>query len=167
MAYFPDLSPYAYSHHAQPGVVHVGWLDGVHEYPKGKVPEHLVAEMARLSMSPTELYRGFHVCELCRVPKNLKQAGDKAWWEWARPRASNGEIRVRRGEVTYAAPVLIVHYIEEHGYLPPQEYLQAIGEKSNKPDGANRSEPSLFRRWFAKLLPLAIFAPVAHLGRSA
>jgi hypothetical protein len=89
--------------------------------------------MIRLSASPMELYRGIHVCELCHAPEELKRAGDKAWMEWARHRASNGEIRVRRGEVTYAAPVLIVHYIQQHGYLPPQEFLQAIGERSNPP----------------------------------
>jgi hypothetical protein len=30
------------------------------------------------------------------------------------------------GGVTFAAPVLIVHYIEEHCYLPPTQFLQAI-----------------------------------------
>jgi hypothetical protein len=29
-------------------------------------------------------------------------------------------------KVTYAAPVLIPHYIEAHGYLPPAEFLKAL-----------------------------------------
>jgi hypothetical protein len=33
-----------------------------------------------------------------------------------------------RTEDTFAAPVLIVHYIEEHGYLPPAEFLKAVEE---------------------------------------
>ncbi len=45
---------------------------------------------------------------------------------WAEQRRSNGEIRVTDEGVTFAAPVLIVHYIEEHGYLPPAQFLDAI-----------------------------------------
>jgi len=41
---------------------------------------------------------------------------------------SNGEIRVYREGVTFAAPLLIVHYIEDHGYLPPAQFLKAIEE---------------------------------------
>jgi hypothetical protein len=33
---------------------------------------------------------------------------------------------VRLGEVTFAAPMLIIHYIEEHSYLPPAAFLRAI-----------------------------------------
>jgi hypothetical protein len=29
-------------------------------------------------------------------------------------------------QITYAAPVLIVHYIEAHGYLPPTEFMKAL-----------------------------------------
>jgi hypothetical protein len=47
---------------------------------------------------------------------------------WLASRASNGEIRVSRAGVTFAAPVLIVHYIEEHGYLPPVQFLTAVEE---------------------------------------
>jgi hypothetical protein len=51
-----------------------------------------------------------------------------SWWRWAEPRMSNGEIRVFRQGVIYAAPIPIVHYVEEHGYLPPAEFLQAVDE---------------------------------------
>jgi len=115
MSYFPDLSPYAYGHESHPNVVHVGWLDGVHEYPKGSVQPALIAKMKSLAKSPVELYRGFHVCEICRDSE----------------RRSNGEIRVKHGGVTYAAPIGIVHYIEAHSYLPPVEFLQAIDEVAN------------------------------------
>jgi hypothetical protein len=33
----------------------------------------------------------------------------------------------------FAAPILITHYIEEHGYLPPAEFLKAV-EKAKIPD---------------------------------
>jgi hypothetical protein len=137
VAYFPDLSPYAYGHEAHPGVVHVGWLDGIHPYPTGTVNTRLIEKMKLLAKKPVELYRGKHICELCAEPPGLKKTimpnsividQTSPWLQWADQRSSNGEIRVRYGELIFAAPVLIVHYIEEHGYLPPTEFLDAIAE---------------------------------------
>lgn len=135
MAFFPDLSPYAYGNDVQPGVVHVGWLDGVHAYSKGAVDRRLVEKIKMLAKKPVELYRGYHLCELCVEPPGLQHSlipnrivtdPDCSWARWADQRSSNGEIRVRLGNVTYAAPVLVAHYIEEHGYLPPADFLKAI-----------------------------------------
>lgn len=149
MAYFPDLSSYAYSNRVQPGVINVGWLDGIHDYPRGIVPKHLIAKMKLLAKAPVELYRGFPICELCQEPEDVKK--DRAqklkaqrianakkenrplrdfmsqlWADWTKTRMGNGEIRIRNGDIVYAAPILIVHYIEEHGYLPPSEFLRAL-----------------------------------------
>jgi len=137
MAYFPDLSPYAYGHGVQPDTVHVGWLDGTHSFSKGSVERRLIEKMRLLARRPIELYRGKHVCELCAAPPGLDKPTvsngmiidpNCSWARWRDQRSSNGEIRVRYGKVTFAAPVLIVHYIEEHGYLPPPEFLKAIEE---------------------------------------
>jgi hypothetical protein len=49
-----------------------------------------------------------------------------SWKRWAEQREGNGEIWVPGDDVIYAAPVLIVHYIEEHGYLPPPQFLKAV-----------------------------------------
>jgi hypothetical protein len=136
MAYFPDLSPYAYGHYQHPGVLHVGWLDGAHPYPKGPVAPDLIAKMKLLATKPVELYRGKHLCEICVEPTGITKTfvPDKgklidptcSWMKWASERMGNGEIRVTYGGVTLAAPVLIVHYIEEHAYLPPAQFLRAI-----------------------------------------
>jgi hypothetical protein len=38
----------------------------------------------------------------------------------------NGEIRVTAmNGITYVAPVLILHYVVAHGYLPPREFVHA------------------------------------------
>jgi hypothetical protein len=136
MAYFHDLSPYAYGHHQHPGVVHVGWLDGSHPYPKGSVAPDLIARMKRLATKPVELYRGIHLCEICVEPTGIAKTfvpnkgnlidPSCAWMKWADERMGNGEIRAIYEGVTFAAPILIVHYIEEHAYLPPTHFLRAI-----------------------------------------
>jgi hypothetical protein len=39
----------------------------------------------------------------------------------------NGEIIVKGEDGRrYAAPTLILHYIEAHHYLPPEEFIQAV-----------------------------------------
>jgi hypothetical protein len=156
MAYFPDLSPYTYGNCDHPNAVHVGWLDDTHEFPKGPVAPHLVEKLKRLALHPVEIYRGHHVCELCIAPGPSIIDGtlSKSWSDWAKLRSSNGEIRITVRsmgdaapnetsvssrpslatesilidfkQLTYAAPVLIVHYIEAHNYLPPGEFLKAL-----------------------------------------
>lgn len=139
MAYFPDLAPYAYGNRAHPDVVHIGWLDGVHPFTKGRVPSRLIEKMRLLATKPVALYRGRHLCELCAAPSDVVKTfksfvpnGVKlidpncSWAKWAEPRQSNGEIRVSGEGVIFAAPILVVHYIEEHGYLPPARFLEAI-----------------------------------------
>lgn len=94
----------------------------------------LIEKMKVLARNPIELYRGRHLCELCVAPAGLEKAvlpngvidPNSPWTKWAAQRWSNGEIRVTGGQVIFAAPVLIVHYIEDHGYLPPAEFLRAV-----------------------------------------
>ncbi len=140
MTYYPDLSPYAYGHRAHPGVVHVGWLDNVHPFPHGTVEVRLIERMKLLAAKPVERYMGEHTWELCVEPPDLVQTNlpnrtvidpNCSWAQWVGKRSSNGEIRVSRGGVMFAAPVLVVHYIEEHGYLPPSDFLKAIEEAGN------------------------------------
>jgi hypothetical protein len=137
MSYFADLSPYSYGHGSHPGVVHVGWLDNVHSYATGSVDFRLIEKMKWLASSPVELYRGKHRCELCIEPPDLVKTylpngivtdPKCSWAQWIDVRSSNGEIRVSRDGITFAAPVLIVHYIETHNYLPPDQFLKAIEE---------------------------------------
>jgi hypothetical protein len=135
MTYFSDHSPYAYGHGSHPGVVHVGWLDDIHPYPTGTVDALLIEKMKLLASNPVELYRGKHICELCVKPPDLVKTTlpnsvvldpNCSWARWSDQRSSNGEIRVSGEGIIFAAPVLIVHYIEVHNYLPPTEFLRAV-----------------------------------------
>ena len=115
----------------------MGWLDNVHPYAAGSVDIRLIEKLKRLASRPVELYRGKHRCELCVEPADLVKTYLRngividpkcSWAHWTEERSSNGEIRVSRGGVTFAAPVLIVHYIGAHLYLPPDQFLKAIEE---------------------------------------
>lgn len=137
MTYFPDLTPYGYGRVSQRGILNVGWLDNRHPFNQGSVDAHLIEKLRSLAAKPMELTRGFHICELCAIPALPKETlppghfvldMNSPYGKWLASRRGNGEIRVCYQGVTFAAPVLIVHYIEKHGYLPPVQFLAAIDE---------------------------------------
>ncbi|TJZ92429.1 DUF7919 family protein [Actinacidiphila oryziradicis] len=55
---------------------------------------------------------GEHYCEIC--PSGARIAG-------------NGEVHVITPDgIIYCAPWLILHYIEDHGYVPPAEFVDGL-----------------------------------------
>ncbi len=119
MTYFEDMS-------GDP-IKHVGWLEAGRAYAKGEVPKSDVERLERLTLltwKPPFRAHGWHDCTLCgRRPADgpMKRtiAGQSvllgAW-----------EIFVPDGNIMYSTPTLILHYIEDHGYLPPPAFLQAL-----------------------------------------
>ncbi len=118
MAYFPDLSPYGYAG-PKDGALNVGWLSSEHPIFTGDVPEGFLDRLRDLCQNQkVNLCRGSHRCEFC-PPRPLHRDPNID---------GNGEIRVTRNGITYAAPVLIAHYVEAHRYLPPQDFILAVME---------------------------------------
>ncbi len=124
--YFEDFSPYQYGGAIDPGVLNVGWLDADHPFEIGEVDESLVARLVRLANSNTRnVYRGWHNCELCRVESPIVLPC---------PEAPNGKVGLGHSEilvpapggVAYAAPTLVIHYISNHQYKPPAEFVTAV-----------------------------------------
>lgn len=124
MAYFADLTSYCYiRRYADPCVLNVGWLDNQHSFPKGTVPDTVLATLFALCKKPVNMTRGMHSCQFCpgsgqgRVAeRNGIQIGLGA-----------GEIRVKGlSAIEYASPTMIYHYMKEHGYHPPQEFIDAV-----------------------------------------
>ncbi len=114
MAFFEDLSPYAYFH-PEPdpsGTVNVGWLDWSHPIPVGDTPELFRAKLRRLCERRTKRTTGQYLCPFC--------------WGTERP-TSWTELRVPgRGERVYASPSIVHHYVDVHRYKPPQEFIDAV-----------------------------------------
>jgi len=126
MAYYPDLTPYEY----YPGLadmLNVGWLSPGHPFPRGPVPLAFAHELQRLSREPVELTRGCHTCEFCRPPEDIIAAEPRYREVWEMFRCGNGELHVR-GEtgLVYCSPALVVHYVSEHQYQPPPEFVAAV-----------------------------------------
>jgi hypothetical protein len=127
MTYFKDLTPYSYYGNEQS--LNVGWLSGSERLVVGETSLEFQEKLHRFCLDENivRIMRGFHECELCELP----------WGEWASKHPNyginagwmsigDGEIRVIGKGVVYAAPALIYHYVVEHHYKPPQEFIDAV-----------------------------------------
>lgn len=112
--YYPDLSPYEYLLRAGRGGggKNIGWLEKGKEFPTGEVPQEFLSKLRDLSNNLVNRCRGWHDCGFCNSSLN---------------RRGNGEIHVyiQDGQLLIA-PALVLHYIEEHNYLPPQIFIDAV-----------------------------------------
>lgn len=129
--YFKDMTTYRYGG-VQEDSFNIGWLERGHLVPQGEVPEEFVKKLWKYLRYPVRIFRGFHVCTLCRH----SSLHDQPIVEYNGEKRKVGfyEIRVwgKNGKV-YAAPSMIYHYITCHQYKPPQEFIDAVMD-SEDPD---------------------------------
>jgi hypothetical protein len=129
--YFPDFSNYSYlTGQSLPDVLNVGWLDQSMPFSKGTVPKPLVDQLKSwFRVARVNPMRGIHECNFCRteqwpllplhenpsisVEDRVLFLGN---WEIWIP-ASKGKV--------YSAPALIIHYVDVHGYCPPEAFISA------------------------------------------
>jgi hypothetical protein len=126
--YFADLTPYAYGREVpQPTILNVGWLSAEHPFLRGDANERFVSVLRRLIKSPVNLYRGSHICEFCPPPPVVRSPRGIDMPELSPETMGNGEIRVTGADdIIYVAPVLVLHYVTVHRYLPPQAFIDAV-----------------------------------------
>jgi len=121
--HFKDLSLYVYDGRVDEKVLNVGWLDEKHPYKTKEASEDFLNQLFSICQTPVNTTRGYHQCPFCK----LKSIGTKAENGLDTIILGSAEIRVegQRG-IVYAAPNLIYHYVETHGYLPPEEFIAAV-----------------------------------------
>ena len=122
--HYPDLSLYEYmKNDDEPPALNIGWLGDKQPYPQGTPPEGFLDRIWIFCREDINVMRGFHECEVCEQPgfDRRVQRGDEELW------FGSAEIWVFGADgTTYAAPNLIYHYILDHGYLPPAEFVEAV-----------------------------------------
>ena len=118
MTAYEDLTPYTHDG-ADPGtgVRNVGWLEPDRPFPTGAVGSPLshqvfLRRLTAAAAAPTgPLFVGTHRCGLC-------PGGGPP---------GSGEIRATAEDGTVlAAPALVAHYVEAHGYRPPDVFVAAV-----------------------------------------
>lgn len=116
MTYYPDLSTECMVE-AGPNVRAVGWLDPAFPHTTGPVPQEFLVKLSIHCANPYEPLScmGWHECEFLNAQSaQCKVTGIRNVWIPG------------RNDLLYVAPVMIVHYIEAHGYRPPDEFIQAV-----------------------------------------
>lgn len=115
MSFFPDMgctSLVAAGNHVRA----IGWLHPDHPYTTGEVSAEFLARLkefvTRSGDSAEALYFGvfcgLHTCEFCGQAHGTRNFG------------------VPSGDLLFVAPEMVVHYIEQHGYQPPAEFMAAV-----------------------------------------
>jgi hypothetical protein len=128
--YTKDLSIYNYNTYFPLVAVRcVGWLDSEHEYSKGLPPEGFL-EKLRIIVTHETPFFNIHVNLLrSNRPCNLCHQAIKILSPWDSIHLFSlgmSEIWIPDVSGWFAAPSLIYHYIESHGYLPPSCFVEAV-----------------------------------------
>jgi hypothetical protein len=96
----------------------IGWLELGHEFRTGTVARRLLEKLASLRLEfvgssfPGTTCRGLHACSLCKNNEPLSE--------------SHINLFVPTVGFVYVSPGRIDHYIETHGYSPPEHYVDAV-----------------------------------------
>jgi hypothetical protein len=109
------------------GELAAGWLDTTQPFAKGRIPAALHDKLAWSCVNAKVAQtRGFHECTLCPPASpgsygtHFVQVGDRKFL------LGSAEIRITSGALLYAAPTLVLHYVVDHDYLPPPEFVDGL-----------------------------------------
>ena len=110
----------------------VGWLGDFNPH-EGNTPPECVSRLWEAYASKriiSDGTAGFHNCELCHGEQQWYPGGRvgpvAAWGDQQLRIVGHGHFLIRLDEIVYLSPVLILHYILDHGYQPPDAFLEAV-----------------------------------------
>ena len=125
--YIPDLKQHRDYYYP---IKAIGWLEDPHEYPTGQVPPEFFNKLSIWCSEPKEygvsFTRGWHDPSIDKHPESESWYADEAYKKCEKHPMANGEIHVLHLGVRYAAPMLIYEHVFSYGYLPPQEFIDAV-----------------------------------------
>ena len=110
----------------------VGWL-GASVPATGQTPDPCIDTLFNAygrHATFTDGTAGWHDCEMCSAPEAWYpdgQVGPIIQWRKQPLRLyGHGHHLIRFQDTVYMCPALILHYILDHDYRPPDEFLQAL-----------------------------------------
>jgi hypothetical protein len=124
--YYPDLTPYDYGTTEYKDALNIGWIEMGREFPTGDFPEKQELLRKLKEKRIENKYRGWHDCDFCECYEDKIDSTGNIGTFLIFDRTGNGEYIVQWNGKTYAAPMLVVHYIDSHNYRPPQEFIDAV-----------------------------------------
>jgi len=135
MVYTPDLSTQIPKHlHVtcnRGTVLAVGWIEAGRPFSTGVTPravvEHLNEHLAHSKRLRED--SGITVFEACFCSICWDAGVGNSWDDWAEKRScpeESANIYIPFQEGVYISPGLVIHYIQEHSYRPPDEFIENV-----------------------------------------
>jgi len=94
--------------------IYVGWLDDNHDYTKGSVPKGFLEKLKKQKIVNNT--KGSHRCPFCG-----KYSGN-----FGRDWSSSAEYKIKTTDGYFYSPTMIYHYVRDHNYKPPEEFIDAV-----------------------------------------
>jgi hypothetical protein len=114
VAWFNDLSSCDYfGDEFAPFLRAVGWLERGKPFVTAARDRRIYEKLLNLRMNPWQpaVAAGNHACDLCQYEPEA---------------CSTSNLFIPGGSFLYVCPELIVHYMNAHGYGPPQGFCDAV-----------------------------------------
>lgn len=110
--WFKDLSPCTYFSTEIP-MVAVGWLERERIFETGPIDRSVYLKIVELTKNAWQFAfcGGTHKCDLCQFDAGARGVNS---------------LFIPHGDVLYASPELITHYINAHHYRPPEGFCEAV-----------------------------------------
>lgn len=131
MTYCPDLTPYEYGPSQIPDgfeAFNLGWLEPEHDVPtsEGEPDPQLVDKLVTIAADHrAAVMRGFQRCWLPHP--DGEDFPFESVWNGRTLFLGNSEIHVVASDGRLlAAPALVLHYIRDHHYRPPEDFIEAV-----------------------------------------
>lgn len=126
--YHPDLTPLPFPPFDSGKFVAVGWLESGYDFQQGEAELEFVRKLAELLHDPWQpaVTAGRHACGFCRL------TGGPTSFQIDHP---GSRLSVEMGVANlwlpadgflYVAPSMILHYMDAHGYSPPDAFQKAV-----------------------------------------
>lgn len=127
MEYYKDLTYYSLHHFEN--AINIGWINDCNPFTQGTVDKIFLKNLEEYIKTPFNTIRGYLKCDICGCDTyNISISNQKV-------NLGYSEIRVisQDGKQKFAAPDMIYHYITNHNYLPPINFIEAVitGPKPN------------------------------------
>ena len=113
MAWFEDLSPCEYfGAEFSRALRAIGWLQTDRPFPTGPVDQKVYVRLVELLKDPWQpgVSMGLHQCDLCL---------------YEGPTGGRNLFVPAEGAV-FVCPELVAHYMNAHGYRPPEVFCRAV-----------------------------------------
>jgi len=115
--FYPDLMTCTYNKvrngFVQSALVTIGWLERDYHFSTGETPTAFAEKLLDLCDNSIYRIRSNYVCDLCTKLDSQAIVEAEIW------------VPGKENKI-YVAPSLIYHYVTEHQYRPPDEFIEAV-----------------------------------------